>query len=553
MKIKAFFPVMAVALVCLGLFILSPDVAHAAGLFDLSHQHGASLADFGFNHFMHAEPVALVALRGKLDRLKKKADRKLKSITDDMDDAAVRTAETEHEAILREIETVQDEIDDAIARGNTGAPATPPAGDESEAARAAAEAAARAADILAIGDDAGMARADIEAAVRDGSVTVDAFRVRAFDHLAARSRAVRTDPARILRDERETLRAGMVEALAIGLGAEPPQGGPSEAARGFTDMLDVVEFAARAMDHRGRLVTVREREELLTRAFHTTSDFPAIFSDAINTALERRYALAEQSYRRISRRRDFMDFRPHYAVGIGEFPMLEKLTEAGEIKFGTFGEGKEQIAVVPYAKGVRLTRQMLVNDRLGALAEIMSGYGRTVSRFEELTFYVMMLSANTKLADGKVVFHTDHNNLAGSGAAIGTAVLSTGKAAMRKQKGLDGATLNLTPRILLVSPDKEDEALQYLAPISANDSVKVNVHVGTLTPVVAAELSGNAWYLFADPAEAAVYQWGFLDGYTAPRVRFDEPFGTQGIGMTVEHDFGCGAIDFRGGYKNPGA
>lgn len=556
MKIKAFFPVMAVALVCLGLFILSPDVAHAAGLFDLSHQHGAGLADFGFNHFLHAEPVALVALRGKLDRLKKKADRKLKSITDDMDDAAVRTAETEHEAILREIETVQDEIDDAIARGETGAgdpPATPPVGDQSEAARAIADASARAADILNIGTRAGLPQADIETAMRDASMTVDAFRMRAFDHLAEQSTRARTDPARILRDERETQRAGMVEALAIGLGAPVPQAGPSEAARGFVGMVDVVEFAARAMDHRGRLVTVREREELLTRAFHTTSDFPAIFSDAINTALERRYALAEQSYRRISRRRDFMDFRPHYAVGIGEFPMLEKLTEAGEIKFGTFGEGKEQIAVVPYAKGIRLTRQMLVNDRLGALAEIMSGYGRTVSRFEELTFYAMMLSANTKLADGKVVFHADHNNLAGSGAAIGTAVLSTGKAAMRKQKGLDGATLNLTPRILLVSPDKEDEAMQYLAPISANDSVKVNVHVGTLTPVVSAELSGNAWYLFADPAEAAVYQWGFLDGYTAPRVRFDEPFGTQGIGMTVEHDFGCGAIDFRGGYKNPGA
>lgn len=540
MKIKALFPVMAVALLCLGLVVLSPDLAHAAS--------GFSVADLDFSHFMQAEPVGLIALRGKLDRLKKKADRKLNSINDDMDAEAVRAIETEHEQILREIETLQGEIVEAerAAADEDENPA------EQRSGGAAALTAAQAADIMNIGTRAGIPAADIEKAIREG-VSVEDFRTRAFEHLAEQSSNTRTEPARILRDEAETRRAAMVEALSIRLGAPTPTAGPSEAARGFMDMVDVVEFAARHLDHRGRFVTVREREELLSRAFHTTSDFPAIFSDAINTALERRYELAPQTYRRISRRRDFMDFRPHYAVGIGEFPMLEKLTEAGEIKFGTFGEGKEQIAVVPYAKGIRVTRQMLVNDRLGAIAEVMAGYGRTVSRFEEMTFYTMMLSANTKLADGKVVFHADHANLAGAGAAINVTSLGAGQAAMRKQTGIDGARLNIAPSILLVSPDKEVEALQYLAVIVANDSAKVNPIASTLSPVVSGELTGNAWYLFANPDDAAVYQWGFLDGYTAPRVRFDEPFGTQGIGMTVEHDFGVGAIDYRGGYKNPGA
>ncbi|HXV31865.1 MAG TPA: peptidase, partial [Sinorhizobium sp.] len=336
-------------------------------------------------------------------------------------------------------------------------------------------------------------------------------------------------------------------------GIDQPTGDQAALARGFMDNHDLVDFAAAASGYRGSIRTVRDREDVLTRAFHSTSDFPAIFSSAINTVLERRYALALPTYRRISHRRDFMDFRPHYAVKVGEFPMLEKLTESGEIKFGTFGEGKEQIAVVPYAKGIRISRQMMVNDRLGAIGGLLGGYGRTVSRFEEVTFYAMMLSASTKLSDNQVVFHASHNNLAGAGAAISVASIGAGKAAMRKQKGLDGATLNIQPAILLVSPDKETEALQYLAPITANDSVKVNPHVGTLEPVVAAELSGNAWYLFASPDEAAVYQWGLLDGYTAPRIRFDEPFGTQGMAMTVEHDFGVGAIDYLGGYKNPGA
>ncbi|MEO3997188.1 Mu-like prophage major head subunit gpT family protein [Mesorhizobium sp. CAU 1732] len=522
--------ILAVALtLCVGLVAFFPETQHVLTAFVPQDFAGGMLQ----------ASVPLVLLRSQHEQKKRDADAKIALIVDGMPDDQARAIETEHEALLRDIEQLETQISEREA-------------EEARMLPGSSLTAAQAADIMDIGTRAGMTNDDILNAVRS-NVSVETFRSQAFNHLADVSRQAPTEPGRVLRDERETRRAGMVEALSIRLGAPVAQAGPTAAAREYMDMVDIVEFAARSLDHRSRLVTVRDREELLSRAFHTTSDFPAIFSDAINVSLERRYALAEQSYRRISRRRDFVDFRPHTAVGIGEFPMLKGLTEAGEIKFGTFGESKEQIAVVPYARGIRVTRQMLVNDRLGAIAEIMAGYGRTVSRFEEITFFSMMLSANTKLADGKAVFHADHSNLASAGSAINTTAISTGKAAMRKQKGLDDAKLNITPSILLVSPDKEDEALQYLAPIMANDSVKVNVHVGTLSPVVSAELEGNPWYLFADPADAAVYQWGFLDGYTAPRVRFDEPFGTQGIGMTVEHDFGCGAIDFRGGFKNPGA
>ena len=124
---------------------------------------------------------------------------------------------------------------------------------------------------------------------------------------------------------------------------------------------------------------------------------------------------------------------------------------------------------------------------------------------------------------------------------------------MRKQAGLDGAKLNIQPSILLVSPDKETEAQSFITPVVVNDQTKANPWSATLEPIVAGELTGNAWYLFADPAESPVYKYGYLDGYTAPRIRIDEPFGTQGMGMTVEHDFGVGAVDYRGGYKNPGA
>jgi hypothetical protein len=529
-------------------FCVSTDAAFAA-----SHAPNM-LHGIDWSHVSYAT-VGLVGLRKRLDKLTTRAADKMKEIKDDTTEEASRAIEAEHAEILAEAEEVRSLIAELEAADKTGGEG----GEDDDAGTRAddTDASARAAELVGIAD---MARgqgvdipvADVQTAIRSG-VTADGFRAQLFERMAGTSRQRQTSPARGGLDETETRRAGMADALIFRMGGAEPQGDAAARARPFMQPQTLVAMAAMHVGHRGLLESIREREEVLARAFHTTSDFPAIFGSAINTTLERRYALAQPTYRRISVQGDFTDFRPHYSVKIGEFPMLEKLTEAGEIKFGTFSEGKEQIAVIPYAKGISVSRQMLVNDRLGAIGQLLGGYGRTVSRFEEITFYAMMLSANTKLSDGKVVFHSDHGNLAGAGAAIGTASVGAGRAAMRKQKGLDGATLNIQPSILLVSPDKETEAQQFITPVVVNNQANANPWSSTLTPLVAGELSGNAWYLFASPDEAPVYRWGLLDGYAAPRIRMDEPFGTQGLQMTVEHDFGVGAIDYLGGYKNPGA
>jgi hypothetical protein len=80
----------------------------------------------------------------------------------------------------------------------------------------------------------------------------------------------------------------------------------------------------------------------------------------------------------------------------------------------------------------------------------------------------------------------------------------------------------------------------------------VNIFSGRLEPVETGMITDNAWHLFADPSTGSNYRWGYLEGYEAPRVRTDEPFGQQGFAMSVEHDFGAGATDFRFGWKNPG-
>lgn len=493
----------------------------------------------------------LKELREHLAKLKARAAAKLAEVKDGMEPDAARAIEDEHKGILKEISDTESEISKREAEldaleDRSGLPVTTP----TPAGNGAAEG-QRSAEIMTLGRQAGMDDAAITDALRSATSVAD-FRIRAFDHLAARSAATQTQPARILRDEQDTRRAAMIEALAYRMGAAIPQAGPSEAARPFMSR-GLIEIAAESIGYRGGVVlNARQIDDIYTRASHTTSDFPAIFEGAINRTLEGRYALAQPTYRRISRQRNFRDFRPHTSVKLGDFPMLQKVLQDGEIKYGTFSEGKEQISVFSYAIALRITRQMLINDDLGAISELLGSYGASVALFEEVTFYAGAF--NGKLADGKEVFHADHSNLAAAASAITVDDVGKGRAALSKQKSLEGnPLLENRARILLVGPDKITEAEKLVASITPATVSNVNIFSGRLEPVETAQIPGAAWYLFADPASGiSNYRWGYLEGYEAPRVRFDEPFGQQGFAMSVEHDFGCGPTDFRGGYKNAG-
>ncbi|MCL4069007.1 ATP-dependent Clp protease proteolytic subunit [Pseudomonas sp. GX19020] len=350
--------------------------------------------------------------------------------------------------------------------------------------------------------------------------------------------------ARILRDERDTRRKMISEAIS-GQITRAPQ--VSAGARQFMDM-SLVEIAAMSIGYNGRIRNTGDKMQVFMDASHSTSDFPAIFQNALNKVLLDRYSDYEPTYRLISKKKNFRDFRPMPLIRAGDFPTLLPVGETGEIKWGTFGEGSEVALLGSYARGLTISRQMLVNDELGAIDEVLSSYGESIVHFEERTFYKFALRA--ELSDGAPIFDATHGNLAAAGAAINTTSLSAGRAAMRKQKSIDKQTLNLSPSILLVGPDQETAAEMILAQITPTAADAVNPFSGRMKPVVASEITGKEWYLLSERAPCWVH--GFLEGAEAPRVRTEEPFGTQGFSMTVEHDFGLGAADFRGGYKNPG-
>ncbi|WP_203072255.1 prohead protease/major capsid protein fusion protein [Falsiroseomonas ponticola] len=298
---------------------------------------------------------------------------------------------------------------------------------------------------------------------------------------------------------------------------------------------------------------------LAERAFHTTSDFPALLSAAANKMLLAAYAPAAPTYRQIFLRRDFRDFKPHRHLRVGDFPTLLPLMENGEIQAGTMSESQEIVLLQTFARRIRVTRPMLVNDDLGAFTDFAAAIGRRVADFENATAYALLNSASgdgpTLTTGSAAVFGTAaaRANKASAGTALDLGNLAVGRAAVMRQKTLDGLPIAVGASMrLLVGPNLELPARQLTVPVAANQISQENVFASFVQPVVEPLIPTNRWYLFADPVTAPVYVYGYLNGAEGPQVTTGPVSGVDGVEVSVIFDFGVGAIDWRGGYFNPG-
>jgi hypothetical protein len=311
---------------------------------------------------------------------------------------------------------------------------------------------------------------------------------------------------------------------------------------------------------RGERNVPRNPTLLAERAFHTTSDFPLLLSAAANKMLLAAYQPAAPSYRQIFLRRDFRDFKPHRHLRVGDFPTLMPLMENGEIQAGTMSESQEIVLLQTFARRIRVTRPMLVNDDLGAFTDFAAAIGRRVADFENATAYALINQANgdgpTLTSGPAAVFGTAaaRLNKAAAGSALDINNLAAGRAAILRQKTLDGLPISVGNAMkLLVGPSLELPARQLTVSVGATQVSHANIYAGFVQPLVEPLIPNNRWYLFADPPTAPVYVYGYLNGAEGPQVTTGPVSGVDGVEVSVIFDFGVGAIDWRGAWFNPGA
>jgi hypothetical protein len=360
-------------------------------------------------------------------------------------------------------------------------------------------------------------------------------------------------------DDPAALREAMAEALAVrAMPGYAPAGGANGRHAEFLGWRPT-EMVAELMRARGERVVPRDTAKLAERAFHTTSDFPALLSAGANKMLLAAYQPAQPTYRTIFLRRDFRDFKPHRHLRVGDFPNLSPLLENGEIQAGTMSESQEFVYLQTFARRIRVTRQMLVNDDLGAFTDFASMVGRRVAEFENATAYGLLNTANgdgpTLVTGNAAVFATAaaRANKASAGTTLDLTNLAIGRASIMKQRTLDGLPISIGAAMrLLVGPNQELPARQLTVSVQANQTSTANVYAGFMQPLIEPLIGANRWYLFADPLASPIYVYGYLNGAEGPQVTTGPVTGVDGVEISVIFDFGVGAIDWRGAWFNLG-
>ena len=431
---------------------------------------------------------------------------------------------------------------------------TTPASPEAPTTETRAEANA---EIRSIARIAGLDQSWIDGQI-DGGADPDTARRAAFEALAQRSApTIRTEQVGVEMGESQddpALRARqMGEALYARIN---PRHELSEPARRYAYSTPV-DMAKELLTLRGETTMALSPASLVTRALHTTSDFPIILGDTVGRVLRDAYQAAPSGIRRLGRQTTARDFRAVNKIMLGEAPLLEKLNEHGEIKAGTMAEAREAYKVETWARKIGITRQVLVNDDLGAFADLARRMGQAAAE-TEARILVTLLEAGSgngpTMSDGKTLFHADHGNKAGTGAAISDATLSAARLALRTQKGIEDRTIRVTPRNLLVPPALETTAEKWLATIAPATAADVNPFSGSLSLVVEPRLSSaTRWYVTAEPGEIDGLEFAYLSGAEGPQVESRSGWDVDGVEIRVILDFGAGFIDHRGWFMNAGA
>ncbi len=390
-------------------------------------------------------------------------------------------------------------------------------------------------------------------------VSVDESRRLILDQVAAKSDETRTFPHVSIplggRDERVTRRDAVANAL---LHRYSPTLFPLEdAARQYRGMT-LLELARESLGNAGVNTRGLSRDEVATRALHSTSDFPEILSAVTNKTLRQAYDAYPRTFALFCRQVLATDFKSMHRVQLGEAPQLLEVGESGEFKRGTLGESKESYKVKTYGRVVAITRQVLINDDLDAFTRIPAMYGNSIAQLESDVVW-SIITANPTMADGNALFHTAHKNLAGTGAALAVDAVGAARAAMALQTGLDKKTvLNIRPAFLIVPAALELKAEQLVAQnlVPAATSSVVPQSIRTLSPISEPRLdaaSATAWYLAASPNQIDTIEYAYLEGQQGAYIETRNGFDVDGVEIKCRLDFGAKAIDWRGLYKNPGA
>jgi hypothetical protein len=321
--------------------------------------------------------------------------------------------------------------------------------------------------------------------------------------------------------------------------------------------------AARMHGYRGRAAVNDDTLGDLLKASFSTASIPGLLSNVAHKFLLSSFNAVDQSWRQVATTRPVSDFKTYSSYRLTGGMTMEKVGAGGEIKHGTLGEVAYTNSAESYGKMLTISRQMLINDDLGALTQLPARLGRGAALAFNSVFW------SEFLADNSTFYTTARGNyFSGADSALAVDSLTKAERLFMEQVDPDGNPMAISPAILLVPPSLYVPATTLMRSTEIRDTnannkyPTINPHSGKFSVVQTTYLntasvsggSSTAWFLLANPGDMSAIEVAFLNGNETPIVeQASASFETLGIQMRAYWDWGAKKQEYRAAVKSKGA
>jgi len=297
----------------------------------------------------------------------------------------------------------------------------------------------------------------------------------------------------------------------------------------------------------------------------STQSFTGLLNNVANKVLLKAYQSVTSALDQISSSQSVPDFKQMQSYSLTADGQFTEVGPDGELKNISLQDTQYTNQAQTQGAIIALTREVMINDDLGAFMRIPEILGRQAALAKERAGFTVLLN-NT----GSFFSSAHANTLSGAGTALQISALTAAVAQFENQTDENGDPIVIVPNILLVPPALKVVAQQLFNETRVNETTTTNKpkpannpHAGLYRPVSSPFLSNTTfnsnatttgWYLFGNPQDIAALQIVYLQGKRTPTIeRGEVSFDKLGVAFRGYFDFGVAFQDYRAANWQEGA
>lgn len=264
-----------------------------------------------------------------------------------------------------------------------------------------------------------------------------------------------------------------------------------------------------------------------------SQDFGQALATAIGPKILTAYR-AVTSHRIVCHDIEARDYKPLNLPSVELSDNFTRVSELGEIPSPPRDALRSRTAeaqLTVYARKITISRETILNDNLGFIADSLTQVGADVARLEH-RLAMNLLNTNPVMSDGANLFDNAlGTNVVDSG--VFPSSMETAISTLMQQKTTGGNNSLLRPYAMIIPPWFEMRSRKVLA------EAGLDLHI-----VVSPEIEGNKWFLLADPSVAPVLGRLHLKGNHAQPYKLEHfvDFRVQGTTLILTADMGFSLI-----------